>query len=131
MFGTRTNWPGLQPGDSVSFRMLVTEHRGFGSTKIRKLAAPATNGIPTGSPLRLVREVEPLSVGDPLPDYHLTNQFGQPISTAQFKGDALAITFLFTRLPVPELLSAHGKSFCRGPTETFEPCRTPRPIGNC
>src|SRR6266704_2874059 len=79
---------GLQPGDSVSFRMLVTDTEGW-IDQIRKLAAPATNLTPASSPLRLVREVEPLSVGDPLPDYHLTNQFGQPISTAQFKGDAL------------------------------------------
>src|SRR5437868_3159528 len=66
---------GLQPGDSVSFRMLVTDTEGW-IDHIRKLAAPATNAIPTGSSLRLVREVESLSLGDPLPDYHFTNQFG-------------------------------------------------------
>src|SRR2546423_9599548 len=57
---------GLQPGDSISFRMLVTDTEGW-IDQIRKLAAPATNRIPTGSPVRLVREVEPLNVGDPLP----------------------------------------------------------------
>src|ERR1044071_1093230 len=45
--------------------------------------------------------VQPLGLGELLPEYHFTNQLGQPFSTAQFKGRALAITFLFTRCPFP------------------------------
>src|SRR6267378_3514014 len=101
---------GLQPGDSVSFRMLVTDTEGW-IDQIRKLAIPATKLTSASGPLRLVREVEPLSVGDPLPDYHFTNQFGQPISTAQFKGDALAITFLFTRCPFPNFCPLMANHF--------------------
>ena len=102
---------GLQPGDSVSFRMLVTDTEGW-IDQIHKLAAsPVTNTLPTGGPLRLVREVEPLAVGDPLPEYHFTNQFGQPISTAQFKGNALAITFLFTRCPFPNFCPLMANHF--------------------
>ena len=101
---------GLQPGDSVSFRMLVTDTEGW-IDQIHKLAAPVTKLTSTSGPLRLVREVEPLSVGDPLPDYHFTNQFGQPISTAQFKGDALAITFLFTRCPFPNFCPLMANHF--------------------
>ncbi len=101
---------GLQPGDSVSFRMLVTDTEGW-IDQIRKLAIPATTLTSASGPLRLVREVEPLSVGDPLPDYHFTNQFGQPISTAQFKGDALAITFLFTRCPFPNFCPLMANHF--------------------
>jgi len=90
----------LGPGDNVSFRMIVTDTEGW-IDQIKKTAAPVTNSPPTTGPFRLVREVEPLGEGDPLPDYHFTNQFAQPFSTAQFKGEALAITFLFTRCPFP------------------------------
>ena len=89
---------GLQPGESVAFRMLVTDTEGW-IDQIRKLAASPGNAPP--STFRLVREVEPLNPGDPLPHYAFTNQFGQPISTDQFKGQALAVTFLFTRCPFP------------------------------
>jgi protein SCO1/2 len=89
---------GLQPGDSVAFRMLVTDTEGW-IDQIRKLAASRGSAPP--STFRLVREVEPLNPGDPLPHYAFTNQFGQPISTDQFKGQALAVTFLFTRCPFP------------------------------
>src|SRR5438552_15018434 len=101
---------GLQPGDAVSFRLIDAGTEGW-IDQIRKLAIPATNSIPTAAPFRRVREVEPLSVGDPLPDYHLTNQLGQPLSTAQFKGQALAITFLFTRCPFPNFCPLMANHF--------------------
>ena len=51
--------------------------------------------------MRLVREVEPLNVGDKMPDYSFTNSLGKKISLSDFKGQAVAITFLFTRCPFP------------------------------
>jgi protein SCO1 len=91
---------GLKAGDSVSFQLRVTDTEGW-IDHIQKLGSGPTNSPPTTGPFRLVRDVEPLNVGDPLPNYQFTNQFGQPVSTAQFKGQALAITFLFTRCPFP------------------------------
>jgi protein SCO1 len=101
---------GLQPGDPVSFRLIDSGTEGW-IDQIRKLSIPATNSIPTTAPFRRVLEVEPLSVGDPLPDYHFTNQFGQPLSTAQFKGQALAVTFLFTRCPFPNFCPLMANHF--------------------
>ena len=48
-----------------------------------------------------MRSADPLQLGEGLPEYYLTNQFGEAIKTTQFKGRALAITFLFTRCPFP------------------------------
>jgi protein SCO1/2 len=58
-----------------------------------------------------VREVEPLNVGDTLPEYRFTNQLGQTIMTTQFRGQVLAITFIFTRCPFP--------TFCPRTMESF------------
>lgn len=90
---------GLQPGQRVSFRLLVTDTEGW-IDRIQKLGE-ATNSIPANSSIRLARDVEPLQLGDVLPEYHFIDQSGQPIRTSQFKGQALAITFLFTRCPYP------------------------------
>ena len=101
---------GLQAGDAVSFRMIVTDREGW-IEQIRKTGRPATANRPTTSaPVRIIRDVEPLNLGDLLPEYHFTNQFGQSISTGQFKGQALAINFLFTRCPFPAFcpLTAHN-----------------------
>src|SRR2546428_9027326 len=77
---------GLEPGSSVSFRLIDSGKEGW-IDQIRKIAPPATNS--SSAPLRIVRDVEPLQIGDVLPDYHFTNQFGEVISTAQFKGNVL------------------------------------------
>ncbi|TAL03365.1 MAG: hypothetical protein EPO07_06370 [Verrucomicrobia bacterium] len=92
---------GLAAGDQISFRLLVTDKDGW-IDQVRKLETPKadpTTVAPRG--IQIVRDVEPLDVGDPLPEYHFTNQFGQSFSTKDFKGRALAVTFVFTRCPFP------------------------------
>src|SRR6185436_2685054 len=81
---------GLNPGDAISFRMVVTKEDGW-IEDIRKLppATPAdasqvitlnsTNATNVG-PLKFRKSpiVEPLAIGDKVPDYKFTNQFGTP-----------------------------------------------------
>ena len=100
---------GLQPGDPVSFRIVVAGNYGW-IDQVRKIG-PKTNTPPTTGPFRLVRDVQPLNEGDLLPEYHFTNQLGQAVSTAQFKGQALAITFLFTRCPFPNFCPLMANNF--------------------
>ena len=101
---------GLAAGDTISFRMIVTEDDGW-IDQVRKLDVPRTNAPPTTGKFRLVRDVEPLEVGDALPEYHFVDQDGKGISTSQFKGQALAITFLFTRCPFPNFCPLMAKNF--------------------
>ena len=91
---------GLEAGDRVAFRMLVTDDDGW-IDQVRKLPPASTNTLPTTGSFRFVREVEPLNVGDLLPEYRFTNQLGRAITISQFRGQALAITFIFTRCPFP------------------------------
>jgi len=102
---------GLTAGDPVSFRILATATDGW-IDQIRVIG-PKTNILPTTGPFRAVRDVEPLAVGDVLPEYHFTNQLGQAFSTADFKGQPFAIEFLFTRCPFPNfcpLMANHFES---------------------
>ena len=99
----------LGPGDPVSFRLAVTETDGW--VDHLKRTGPRTNILPTTGAFRLVRDVEPLSIGDKMPEYHFTNSFGEIISTEQFKGSALAINFLFTRCPFPTFCPRTAKLF--------------------
>lgn len=91
---------GLEAGDTVSFRMMVTDTDGW-IDQITRLNVTRSNILPTTGPFRFVRDVDPLNIGDPLPEYHFTNQLGQAVSLSQFRGQALAITFIFTRCPFP------------------------------
>ena len=96
-------------GDPVTFRLSVTDTDGW-IDQIRK-TGPKTNMLPAMPGFRVSREVEPLNPGDRLPEFHFLNQRGQPFSTAQFKGRALAINFLFTRCPFPTMCPATAKNF--------------------
>jgi len=100
---------GLAPGDSVSFRIVIQDDYGW-IDQIRKTDKKINIAV-TSTPFRSARDVEPVNEGDLLPDCHLTNQLGKAISTAQFKGQALAITFLFTRCPYPNFCTLMANNF--------------------
>jgi len=101
---------GLAPGDSVAFQIDVTPKDGW-IEHLRRIDATTDTNMPTTGSFRLVRDVEPLSVGDLLPDYGFTNELGAPVRLSSFRGQALAITFIFTRCPYP--------TFCPRMSELF------------
>lgn len=49
--------------------------------------------------------------GDTLPDFALVNQDGKRISTRQYKGKALLLTFIYTRCPLPEYCTLMSENF--------------------
>ncbi len=107
---------GLKPGDEVHFRFVVAELESWIDrvTKTGRVAT-GTNAAGTNAPprrdFRAVREVEPLKLGDALPNYPLTNQLGRAFGLHEFKGRALAFTFIFTRCPVPDFCPRMSNHF--------------------
>lgn len=101
---------GIHPGDYVSFRILI-EDKDAWIDQIKRLG---TNQVVTNAPdnFRRVREVEPLKIGDPMPNYHFTNEMGKVVNLSDFKGQSVAVTFLFTRCPFP--------TFCPRMSSNFE-----------
>lgn len=102
---------GLKAGDYISFRMLVTEDDGW-IDQLKKIDGPRTPLPSQPSSFRPVREVEPLAVGDQIPDYTFTNTVGRVVRISDFKGMALGFTFIFTRCPFP--------TFCPRLSSNFE-----------
>jgi protein SCO1 len=102
---------GIKPGDSVSFRMVVTDDDGW----IENITRLSTNNPQpvAASPetFRRVREVEPLQIGDKMPEYHFTNEMGQAVSLSDYKGQAVALTFIFTRCPFPTFCPRMSSNF--------------------
>ena len=52
-----------------------------------------------------------LRPGDAVPDFALTTEKGDRLTTADLKGRATAVTFIFTRCPVPEFCPLMSKRF--------------------
>jgi len=90
---------GLKPGDAISFRLIVTSKEGWieGITRRQKSPEPP----PAPPAVQISRAVEPLDEGDMLPDYDFTNELGEAVSLARYKGGVLAFTFFFTSCPFP------------------------------
>jgi protein SCO1/2 len=49
--------------------------------------------------------------GDEIPDFALMNQDGTPIRLSQYKGKALALTFVYTRCPQPDQCTLMSNNF--------------------
>jgi protein SCO1/2 len=92
---------GINPRDILQFRMVVTKDDGWIEGLTRIGVAPPTNAAQLNRTFRRVREVEPLNVGDAMPDYTFTNELGRVVRLADLRGRAYAFNFIFTRCPFP------------------------------
>lgn len=101
---------GLQTGDSVTFQMTVTDDDAW-IDHVKKLNVARVAELPSRPTFRVVRDVDPLTVGDLLPEYHFTNELGEKISTRQYLGQAFAFTFFFTRCPYPTYCPLMSNNF--------------------
>ncbi|MEO8428583.1 MAG: SCO family protein [Verrucomicrobiota bacterium] len=100
----------LQSEDRVSFQMVVTSDEGWIENVVRVGTAKGEI-LPSVESFRRVRDVDPLKVGDLMPDYRFTNELGHAVSLKDFKGKALALTFIFTRCPFPEFCPKLSNNF--------------------
>lgn len=100
---------GLRAGDRISFRLRVTDAESWiddiariGTLQVSEQAPPIERSRtqPEGSRPR-----------HPLLDFKFTNELGQPVALGDFRGQALAITFFFTRCPIPDYCPRLSKNF--------------------
>jgi protein SCO1/2 len=91
---------GLKPGDIISFTLVDAGRDGW-IEEVKRVGSTNLPVTPRPETFRQVRNVEPLKVGDLVPDYPFTNELGQAVSLGQYRGQALALTFIFTRCPFP------------------------------
>lgn len=95
---------GLQRGDKINFQLHVTADESwvdhFSKTGSVKLPAPPANSA------AVIRDEK-----FELLHYKFTNELGQAVSLSDFPGQALAITFFYTRCPLPDYCPRLSKNF--------------------
>lgn len=96
----------LHAGDNITFRLHVTENESW-IDGIKKTGNTDLSP-PTEKP---VVETGPVHSRHPLLDYKFTNELGQAVSLNDYRGQALAITFFYTRCPLPEYCPRLSKNF--------------------
>jgi protein SCO1 len=55
----------------------------------------------------------PLAIGQPVPDFTLTDQTGQRVSLSRFQGEVVAVTFIYTNCPLPDYCFRLSNNFGR------------------
>jgi protein SCO1/2 len=86
----------MAPGDAVAATLVVSDSSSWLESVV-VTRPPGAGLVPAaGAPMR---QPQP---GDAAPDVVLTDQSGRPLRLAEYRGRALALTFVFTRCPMPE-----------------------------
>lgn len=101
---------GLQPGDMVTFRLSVTPERSW-IDRVRKTGRTNTTAAGTAPEPPLETPRQSINVIEGLSTFTFTNEFGQAVNFRQYQGQAIGLTFFFTRCPLPEFCPRLSKNF--------------------
>lgn len=107
----------LQPDDAIEFTLTVsgdsTWISSIGSlpdTAVARTPAHTTQSLPSSA--SLTEGPRPLEEGDAVPaDLTLVDHGGDPIRMADFRGQAVALTFIYTRCPLPDYCPLMSRRF--------------------
>jgi protein SCO1/2 len=89
----------LHPGDRLEAKLVVDR----GSYWLEQILTKGFVGTPAAGAAAAVVTPQPnrgVAVGDPIPDFALTDQTGHTVRLSQLRGDPIAVTFLYTRCPI-------------------------------
>ena len=95
----------VQPGSRIHFQLHVKRD----ASLAKRISVVETREIEDG--MRLETPAETLSVGDMTPDFALTAEDGRTVRLSDFAGRLVAINFLYTRCPLPEVCPRLAASF--------------------
>lgn len=111
---------GLALGDSIEFRLVARAEDHF-IDRIRKLTGGGEAGVITNVPV--VAEtagaeaagsrsrMAELKVGDEVPVLRMVSEDGKDLTLSELRGRAVAMTFFFTRCPLPDFCPRMNRNF--------------------
>jgi protein SCO1/2 len=100
---------GLERNDEITFELVATKDTHW-IQKIKRVGKITETETPAAEPsgFSLTKELEP---GDAVPDYELLAEDGRTVRFSDFRGQAVAFTFIFSRCPLPDYCPRMGNNF--------------------
>ena len=95
----------LQPGSRVEFQLKITHrasiarHIHLQPTALDNVPIPAAGGK--------------IAIGAAMPDFTLTAQDGRAVQLSSFRGQLVAVDFIYTRCPLPDVCPRLSANFAR------------------
>lgn len=103
---TTNELAGWQRGDQVTFQLHVAATESW-VDHLNKIGSVALPPAATENPSPTV----PAMVRPAFFDFHFTNELGKTVTLNDFRGQALAITFFYTRCPLPDYCPRLSRNF--------------------
>jgi protein SCO1/2 len=95
----------LAPGSRIAFELKVT--RGAVLARRIHLEPAALNDIPTP------KAEDKIAIGEQMPDFTLTDQNGSAVRLSGYEGQLVAVDFIYTRCPLPDVCPRLSANFAR------------------
>jgi protein SCO1/2 len=102
---------GIAPGDVIDAILVVVSNDAFLSAVHKAGSAPLPAGQ-SGGPAMTARPGVPVVLdGQPIPDASFVDQDGKPVTLSSFRGQAVVLTFIYTRCPMPTMCPLMDRNF--------------------
>jgi protein SCO1/2 len=95
----------LQPGSRIDFQLKVTRHASI--VRHIHLQQTALDGV------ALPKPENKIAIGGAMPDFTLTAQDGRTVKLSIFQGQVVAVDFIYTRCPLPDVCPRLSANFAR------------------
>jgi protein SCO1/2 len=99
-------WEDLTPGAEIRAELVVDEKMNYWLENVGIIAAPNPN-----QPAPPPADERFAQIGREIPDFTLTNQDGRRFSIKDYRGKALAVTFIYAQCPLPDYCIRMSTSF--------------------
>ena len=95
----------LAPGSRIQFELKVSSK----ATIVRHIRVEqvAAGDVP------IPKAEGKVAIGEPMPDFTLTAQDGRPVRLSEFRGQLVAVDFIYTRCPLPDVCPRLSANFAR------------------
>jgi protein SCO1/2 len=93
----------VHPGDTVQATLVVGDDAYLENISVTESRGAAD--LSSTSPVHLPQK------GETAPDFRFINQEGRPIHLAQFRGEPLLVTFIYSRCPLPDYCIRMSNNF--------------------
>ena len=101
----------VKRGDQVEFQLVVKRRNALAEKVKAGRSAEVANAQRGAAPLPLPIPAEKLSLGMPVPDFQLINQSARSVRLSDFAGRIIAVNFIYTRCPLPEVCPRLSANF--------------------
>ena len=104
-FAVRDSWVFnvVHPGDTIQATLVVSNDAYLENISVTQARA--------GADLSATSSMHLPQKGEEIPDLHFVNQEGRMVRLAQFRGQPLLITFIYTRCPLPDYCIRMSNNF--------------------